>query len=103
MSMMEKAKLAQKAIKLQKELKRMENVAEAGDNGEVVVTAGLAISQTSMNVEVKNIEIKDEAAEDLDRLAELITAAVNQANKELMAEATEKMQEIAGSMNIPGM
>jgi DNA-binding protein YbaB len=56
-----------------------------------------------MNVEVKNIEIKDEAAEDLDRLAELITAAVNQANKELMAEATEKMQEIAGSMNIPGM
>ena len=103
MSMMEKAKLAQKAIKLQKELKRMEIVAEAGDNGEVVVTAGLAIGQTSMNVEVKNIEIKDEAAEDLDRLAELITAAVNQANKELMAEATEKMQEIAGSMNIPGM
>ncbi len=103
MSIMEKAKLAQKAIKLQKELKRMEIVAEAGDNGEVVVTAGLAISQTSMNVEVKNIEIKDEAAEDLDRLAELITAAVNQANKELMAEATEKMQEIAGSMNIPGM
>ncbi len=103
MSMMEKAKLAQKAIKLQKELKRMEIVAEAGDNGEVVVTAGLAISQTSMNVEVKNIEIKTEAAEDLDRLAELIAAAVNQANKELMAEATEKMQEIAGSMNIPGM
>jgi DNA-binding protein YbaB len=103
MSMMEKAKLAQKAIKLQKELKRMEIVAEAGDNSEVVVTAGLAISQTSMNVEVKNIEIKAEAAEDLDRLSDLITAAVNQANKELMAEATEKMQEIAGSMNIPGM
>ncbi len=103
MSMMEKAKLAQKAIKLQKELKRMEIVAEAGDNNEVVVTAGLAISQTSMNVEVKNIEIKAEAAEDLDRLSDLITAAVNQANKELMAEATEKMQEIAGSMNIPGM
>ena len=100
---MEKAKLAQKALKLQKELKRMEIVAEAGDNEEVVVTAGLAISQTSMNVEIRNIAIKDEAAEDLDRLAELIMAAVNQANKELMAEATEKMQEIAGSMNIPGM
>ncbi len=103
MSIMEKAKLAQKALKLQKELKRMEIVAEAGDNEEVVVTAGLAISQTSMNVEIRNIAIKDEAAEDLDRLAELIMAAVNQANKELMAEATEKMQEIAGSMNIPGM
>ncbi|MEI6741741.1 MAG: YbaB/EbfC family nucleoid-associated protein [bacterium] len=101
--MMEKAKLAQKALKLQKELKRMEIVAEAGDNGEVVVTAGLAISQTSMNVEVKNIEIKPEASEDLDRLSGLIIAAVNQANKDLMSEATEKMQEIAGSMNIPGM
>lgn len=103
MSMMEKAKLAQKALKLQKELRRMEIVAEAGDNGEVVVTAGLAISQTSMNVEVKNIEIKPEASEDLDRLSGLIIAAVNQANKDLMSEATEKMQEIAGSMNIPGM
>lgn len=102
MSMMEKAKLAQKALKLQKELKRMQIEAEAGD-GEVVVTAGLAISQTSMNVEIRKIEIKPEAAEDLDRLSDLIAAAVNQANKELMGEATTKMQEIAGSMNLPGM
>ena len=102
MSMMEKAKLAQKALKQQKELKRMQIEAEAGD-GEVKVTAGLAISQTSMNVEIRDIEISPEAAEDLDRLSELIAAAVNQANKELMAEATEKMQEIAGSMNLPGM
>ena len=102
MSMMEKAKLAQKALKLQKELKRMQIEAEAGD-GDVVVTAGLAISQTSMNVEIKKIEIKPEAAQDLDRLSDLISAAVNQANKELMTEATAKMQEIAGSMNLPGM
>jgi DNA-binding protein YbaB len=94
--------LAQKALKLQKELKRMQIEAEAGD-GDVVVTAGLAISQTSMNVEVKKIDIKPEAAEDLDRLSDLISAAVNQANKELMTEATAKMQEIAGSMNLPGM
>ena len=52
MSMMDKARLAQKALKLQKELKRMQIEAEAGD-GDVVVTAGLAISQTSMNVEIK--------------------------------------------------
>lgn len=102
MSMMDKAKLAQKALKLQKELKRMQIEAEAGD-GDVVVTAGLAISQTSMNVEVKKIDIKPEATEDLDRLSDLIAAAVNQANKELMTEATSKMQEIAGSMNLPGM
>ena len=102
MSMMEKAKLAQKALKLQKELKRMHIEAEAGD-GDVVVTAGLAISQSSMNVEVRKIEIKPEAAEDLGRLSDLIAAAVNQANKELMAEATAKMQEIAGSMNLAGL
>ncbi len=102
MSMIEKAKLAQKALKLQKDLKRMQIVAEAGD-GEVVVTAGLAISQTSMNVEIRKIDIQPELAEDLDRLSDLIMAAVNQANKELMAEATTKMQEIAGSMNLPGM
>lgn len=99
---MDKAKLAQKALKLQKELKRMQIEAEAGD-GDVVVTAGLAISQSSMNVEIKKIDIKPEAAEDLDRLSDLISAAVNQANKELMTEATAKMQEIAGSMNLPGM
>ncbi len=102
MSMIEKAKLAQKALKLQKDLKRMQIEAEAGD-GEVVVTAGLAISQTSMNVEIRKIEIQPDLAEDLDRLSELIMAAVNQANKELMAEATTKMQEIAGSMKLPGM
>ena len=102
MSMMDKARLAQKALKLQKELKRMQIEAEAGD-GDVVVTAGLAISQTSMNVEIKKIDIKPEAAEDLDRLSDLISAAVNQANKELMTEATSKMQDIAGSMNLPGM
>ncbi len=102
MSMMEKAKLAQKALKLQKELKRMQIVAEAGE-GDVTVTAGLAISQSSMNVEIKSIEIKPDASEDLERLSSLIIAAVNQANKDLMSEATEKMQEIAGSMNLPGM
>ncbi len=102
MSMIDKARLAQKALKLQKELKRMQIEAEAGD-GDVVVTAGLVISQTSMNVEIKKIDIKPEAAEDLDRLSDLISAAVNQANKELMTEATSKMQEIAGSMNLPGM
>ena len=102
MSMMDKARLAQKALKLQKELKRMQIEAEAGD-GDVVVTAGLAISQTSMNVEIKKIEIKPEAAEDLDRLSNLIAAAVNQANKELMTEATSKMQDIAGNMNLPGL
>lgn len=102
MGMMDKAKMAQKALKLQKELKRMKIEAEAGD-GDVKVTAGLAISQTSMNVEIQDITINPDATEDMSRLESLLASAINQANKELMAEATTKMQDIAGSMNIPGM
>lgn len=102
MAMMDKAKMAAKAMKLQKELKRMKIEAEAGD-GDVKVTAGLAISATSMNVEIQHIDIAQDATQDLSRLESLLTSAINQANKELMAEATTKMQEIAGSMNLPGM
>ncbi len=102
MGMMDKAKMAQKALKLQKELKRMKIEAEAGE-GDVKVTAGLAISSSSMNVEIQNININSDAYEDPARLERLLISAINQANKELMAEATVKMQEIAGSMNIPGM
>lgn len=102
MSMMDKAKLAQKAMKLQKELKRMQIEAEAGD-GDVKVTAGMSISANSMNVEIRAIDIVEGATDDMPRLERLLIAAVNQANKELMAEATTKMQDIAGNMNIPGM
>ncbi len=102
MGMMDKAKMAQKALKLQKELKRMRIEAEAGD-GDVKVTAKMLISQTSMSVELHEINIKPEAAEDINRLERLLVSAINQANKEIMAEATSKMQEIAGSMNLPGM
>ena len=91
MGMMDKAKMAQKALKLQKELKRMKIEAEAGD-GDVKVVAGMVISATSMNVEIQDITISLEG---------LLASAINQANKELMAEATTKMQDIAGSMNLP--
>ena len=100
MGMMDKAKMAQKALKLQKELKRMKIEAEAGD-GDVKVVAGMVISATSMNVEIQDITISPDAVEDISRLEGLLASAINQANKELMAEATTKMQDIAGSMNIP--
>lgn len=102
MSMMDKAKMASKAMKLQKELKRMKIEAEAGD-GDVKVTAGLAIGQASMNVEIQAIEFSESVTDDTDRLERLLISAINQANKELMAEATSKMQEIAGDLNIAGM
>lgn len=102
MSMMDKAKMASKALKLQKELKRMKIEAEAGE-GDVKVTAGLSIGQASMNVEIQAIEFSESVTEDVDRLERLLISAINQANKELMTEATAKMQEIAGDLNIAGM
>lgn len=102
MSMMDKAKMASKALKLQKELKRMKIEAEAGE-GDVKVTAGLSIGQASMNVEIQAIEFSESVTEDTDRLERLLISAINQANKELMTEATAKMQEIAGDLNIAGM
>ncbi|MBI2797782.1 YbaB/EbfC family nucleoid-associated protein [Candidatus Saccharibacteria bacterium] len=102
MSMMDKAKMAQKALKLQKELKRLSIETEAGD-GLVHVTAGIAISSSSMNVEIRDIKIDESATEDLDRLQDLLASAINKANKEIMAEATEKMQAIAGGLGLPGM
>jgi DNA-binding protein YbaB len=102
MGMMDKAKMAQKALKLQKELKRMKIEAEAGE-GDVKVTAGLAIGQASMNVEIQAIEFSESVTDDTDRLERLLISAINQANKELMSEATAKMQEIAGDLNIAGM
>lgn len=100
--MLDKAKMAAKALKLQKELKRLQIQTEAGD-GLVQVTAGIAISPSSMNVEIKDIQIAEGATEDLDRLQDLLAQAINKANKEIMGEATEKMQEIAGGLGLPGM
>jgi DNA-binding protein YbaB len=54
-----------------------------------------------MNVEIQDITISPDAVEDISRLEGLLASAINQANKELMAEATTKMQDIAGSMNLP--
>jgi len=98
----DKAKLAAKAMKLQKELKRLQIETEAGD-GAVKVAAGLAISPASMNVEIRSIEMSDEILQDADELEKYLMLAINKANKEIMAEATEKMQAITGGMNIPGM
>ena len=100
--MLDKAKMAAKAMKLQKELKRLQIETEAGD-GLVRVTAGIAISPSSMNVEIKDIQISEDAVEDIDRLQSMLTSAINKANKEIMGEATEKMQEVAGGLGLPGM
>ena len=100
--MFDKAKMAAKAIKLQKELKRMQVETDAGD-GLVRITAGIAITPSSMNVEIKDIQIAQEATEDLDRLQDLLAQAINKANKEIMGEATAKMQEVAGGLGLPGM
>ncbi len=100
--MLEKAKMAAQALKIQKELKRLTAEAEAGD-GAVRVVAGVKIDQTSFSMELREVKIDPERMDDADRLAKWIESAVNQVSKKVMQEVTVKMQSIAGSMNIPGM
>ena len=52
--MLEKAKMAAQALKIQKELKRLTAEAEAGD-GAVRVVAGVKIDQASFSMELHSV------------------------------------------------
>lgn len=100
--MLEKAKMAAQALKIQKELKRLTAEAEAGD-GAVRVVAGVKIDQASFSMELREVYIDPAQMEDADRVAKWVQSAVNQVSKKIMQDVTEKMQALAGGMNLPGM
>ena len=89
--------LQKKAKKIQKELKDTEIEAKSNDgwvsvvfNGEQHLT-GINISDEAMSVENKKDLEKD--------LKNTISQAISRAQ----AHAAEKMKEIAGNLNIPGL
>lgn len=100
--MLERAKMAAQALKIQKELKRLTAEAEAGD-GAVRVVAGVKIDQASFSMELKEVHIDPERMDDADRVGKWVESAVNQVSKKIMQEVAAKMQAIAGGLNIPGM
>ena len=56
-------------------------------------------------MEVKSIEIKPEVVdpEDVEMLSDLVIAAVNEALRAAANDRTERMEQISGGLNVPGL
>ncbi|CAI8013045.1 Nucleoid-associated protein AFE_1920 [Geodia barretti] len=68
-------------------------------------SAGGGVVRVTMNgkQEVSEVIIEPEAAEDIDLLQDLVAAAVNDASARTQQLAAEKMGEVTGGLNIPGL
>ena len=69
-------------------------------------SGGDAVKATvSGSLEVQSIEIKPEVVdpEDVEMLADLVRAAVNEALRAASEEKAEKMKKISGGFNMPGL
>lgn len=89
--------LQKKARKIQKELKETEIEAKSNDGWVTVVFNG---EQHLIDVNIANEALKEENKRELEKdLKNTITQAIARAQ----AHAAEKMKEIAGNLNLPGM
>ena len=97
-SMMKQAqKMQAKMAQMQEELKREQLEASAGGGMVKVSIAG--------DLEIKSITIDPSAVDpdDVDMLQDMITAAVNEAIRSAQELASNRMNDITGGMNIPGL
>ena len=89
--------LQKKARKIQKELKDTEIEAKSADGWVTVVFNG---EQHMTDVDIAEEALKPENKREIEKdLKNTISQAISRAQ----AHAAEKMKEIAGSLNIPGM
>jgi len=83
---------------LQKVQEELETLTVEGSAGGGVVKVVMTGKQT-----VEAVEIAPEAAEDVEMLQDLVTAAVNDALNKSQEMASEKLGAITGGMKIPGL
>lgn len=84
------------AKQLQEELEQMEIQGEAGGGLVKVVMSG--------NQEPRSVEIAPEAVnEGVEVLSDLVTAAMKDAYSKSTATMRERMEELTGGLNLPGM
>lgn len=92
---------------VQKMQTRMAEIQEELADERVEATSGGGMVKAIVNgrQELVEIVIDKEVVdpEDIEMLQDLIVAAVNQANKAATELANEKMAEVTGGLNIPGM
>ena len=96
--------LARQAQKIQEEMDK--TTAELEEKEYSATAGGDAVKATvTGKMEVKSIEMKPEVIDpdDAEMLADLITAAVNEALRAAAQEKEERMSELSGGMNIPGL
>ena len=83
---------------LEKMQEELETLTVEGSAGGGVVKVVMTGKQT-----VESVEIAPEAAEDVEMLQDLVTAAVNDALTKSQEMASEKLSVITGGLNIPGL
>ncbi len=101
---MDMNKLMKKAQKMQAKMSEMQ---EELENKTYEATAGGGAVKALVNgkKEVLDLQIDEEAVdpEDVEMLEDLILAAVNEAMREATEEINDKMGQMTGGMNMPGM
>ncbi len=96
--------LARQAQKMQEE---MEKVTEELNVKEYEVSSGgnAVVVKMTGAMELKSIEIKPEVVdpEDTEMLGDLITAAVNEAIRQINEEKESRLGPLTGGLSIPGL
>lgn len=96
--------IAQQAQKMQADMERI--TAELEEKEYTVTSGGNAVSVTVTGKnEVKNISIQPEVVDpdDIEMLADMIMAAVNEALRMAAAEKESRIGNVTGGLNIPGL
>lgn len=89
---------------VQKAQKEMENVQAEIDAKIFEGSAGGVVTvQMYGTKKVESIEIKDEALDSGEEVAELLTIALNQAMDKIDKEVEERLGSLTKGMNIPGL
>lgn len=83
---------------LQKIQEELETLTVEGSAGGGVVKAVVTGKQA-----LESVEIAPEALEDVEMLQDLVTAAVNDALNKSQEMAQEKLGEVTGGLNLPGL
>ena len=101
------ANLQQLARQAQKMQEQMTEITAELETKEYTATAGGDVVKATVTgkMEVKAIEIKPEFIDpdDAEMLSDLVMAAVNEALRLAETDKNERMQEVSGGLNIPGM
>lgn len=96
--------IARQAQKLQEEMDQVTN--ELNDKEYTATSGGDAVKATvTGKMELKEVAIKPEVVdpEDVEMLSDLVVAAVNEALRAAAADKSERMEQLSGGLNVPGL